>query len=540
MADFPLKVLMSAVDRVSGPIGRLHGKLAGLVRPLVGLQRRLALAAERSGLPKVVEQVRKVGGAVGGVLSQVGRLGARLFALGAIGGGIAVALVKRWATAGDEIAKTARKLGVSVETLQELRFAGSREGLDTAALDKGIEVLRRTMGEAALGRGGGVAAFEAIGVSVLDAEGRVRSFESVFEELAGKLSKLNDPALRNAIAASIFGRGGAEMMKLLSQGPDAIAALRAEAHRLGLVMSKEATAGAERFDDAVTDVIAALTGSRNAVVAPVADQISPMLERLREWFVENRPEVERWARMFSERLPEALAKVRTEAARAWHQLAPWLSLAKRLVDRFGPVTTVLVALGAVLGGPLIVSVLSLGVALAGLGASLLALPFGLVLAKIALIAAAIGGAAWLVKRAWKPLGQFFSGLFRTISAEAAALRKNLSGDVFATGSLTGEMFRRARSTTTPIVGMQADETPEQAEARARAEDERDARDRTGGFEALVPSLERMFRARANTKPAEARVRVSFDGLPQGARVRTEKNDGVLLDLDVGRSMLGAT
>ena len=271
MADFPLKVLMSAVDRVSGPIGRVHAQLAGLIRPLVGLQRRFQLAAERSGLPQIVGHLRKVGGAVGGVLSQVGRLGARLATVGAIGGGAAVALLKRWSDTGDEIAKTARKLGVSVETLQELRFAGSREGVDQAALDKGIEMMRRNLGEAALGRGEGLQAFQDLGVSVLDVEGRVRSFESVFDELADKLSKFDDASLRNLFAAKIFGgRSGGEMVKLLSVGAAGIATLREEAQRLGVVMSTEAAAGAERLNDAWTDVMASLTGVRNRLAAPIA------------------------------------------------------------------------------------------------------------------------------------------------------------------------------------------------------------------------------------------------------------------------------
>lgn len=550
VADFPLKVLMSAVDRVSGPIGQLHSRLMGLVRPIMAAQQRLKMAADQSGLTRIVQQARKVGSSLGDAGRQVGALITKLGVLGAVGGGIAARLVNRWASAGDEIAKTARKLGVSMETLQELRFAGSREGLETSVLDKGIEALRRSMGQAALGSGGGAAAFNTLGVSVLDAEGRVRSFESVFDELAAKLSKLDDSSLSNTLASMLFGGSGTEMMKLLSQGTEAIAAHRAEAHRLGLVMSKEAITTAERFVEVLKDLLATLTGLRNALAAPIAEHILPMLQRFREWLVKHRPEVDRWAKLLAQRLPEAFAKLRASGASLWKQLSPLLAFAKRVVDRFGPVTTVLVALGAVVGGPLIASVAALGVALAGLGLNILALPFGVFLGKIALLAVALAGAALLIKEHWKPLSEFFS-------EKLGEIRSHFQGFLDWADSQGLNLFDRLEELGTPqgLLSQVAQKVlkltgPSNLLGRAEPQGATGA----GGPErvgdsAWMDEIRKVYGARgggpvdparSQAAPQEARVRISFDGVPPGVRVRTERNDGVQLDLDVGRAMLGAT
>jgi hypothetical protein len=68
------------------------------------------------------------------------------------GGGLA-ALVDRSISAADAIGKTADKIGVGVEALQELRFAAKASGIEQQTLDMALPRFTRRAAEAAQGIG---------------------------------------------------------------------------------------------------------------------------------------------------------------------------------------------------------------------------------------------------------------------------------------------------------------------------------------------------------------------------------------------------
>jgi hypothetical protein len=83
--------------------------------------------------------IRALGGALAGVTTV---------------GGLA-ALVNRSISAADTIGKTADKIGVGVEALQELRFAAKASGVEQQALDMALQRFTQRTAEAAQGHGRG-------------------------------------------------------------------------------------------------------------------------------------------------------------------------------------------------------------------------------------------------------------------------------------------------------------------------------------------------------------------------------------------------
>lgn len=153
--------------------------------------------------------------------------------------------------AADAVGKAAKQAGVTAETLQELRFAGEQSGISIRGMDDSLRRMNRRLGEFVNSGGGPAAkAIEGLGIAVRDANGKIRSSESVFNDIVTKLQSIDTQAQRAAYAAQLFGDDfGPKLVPLLDQGTDGIEKLRKEAWHLGAVMSNETVASAESAED---------------------------------------------------------------------------------------------------------------------------------------------------------------------------------------------------------------------------------------------------------------------------------------------------
>ena len=109
-----------------------------------------------------LKRIETAGGKASGGLKDLGRqaeplrtgirtLGAALAGVTTVGG--LAALVNRSISAADAIGKTADKIGVGVEALQELRFAAKASGVEQQTLDMALQCFTRRAAEAAQGTG---------------------------------------------------------------------------------------------------------------------------------------------------------------------------------------------------------------------------------------------------------------------------------------------------------------------------------------------------------------------------------------------------
>lgn len=530
MADqsFPLKITLGAIDRATAPLARMQARIARLFAPLEKIGARLRVLSDTAGLPRLGASLERVGSSLLGVGREVSRLALRFGTLAAAGGAAAFALVRSYGLAGDEIAKTARKLGIEVETLQELRFAASREGIEGAAFDKGLELLTRTIGEAALGMGEGRVALQALGVAVVDTAGKVRPFDSLLGEIADKLAAVEDQNLRNAIAAKLFGRSGAEMTKLVALGSGAIGELRAEARRLGLVLSREATDDAEAFSDALDNLKASGVGLRNVFGRVALPWLTRFSDKATEFLVRLQPRAEAFAARFMERLPERLATLQRSFSELLEDARPFLDFLGRVVQRIGPARALLLTLAAVIGGPLLLAIASVAAALVSLGVTLGATPVGWILV--------LAGLAGVLIANWEKVGPFFEKLFADLKAGWTdfldwldpklvsffdRLQEFIEGPAAKVGRKVLEILGPSEAQSGAPFQVAPPATPEEQEAKRKA----------------VESIYGV-RPRAAAPSPEGRVRVSFENAPPGMRVREDKRGGMPVDLDVGYSMAG--
>jgi len=173
----------------------------------------------------------------------------------------------------DELSKAGQKIGVSTEALSALEYAARLSDVSLQQLSTGIGKLSQNMVAAVSGNKQLSGAFDAIGVSVTDANGKLRGADEVLLDLADVFKSLPDGADQTALAMQLMGKSGRDMVPLLNGGSEAITAMTDEARTLGLVVGAEFGKQAEEFNDALTTARAGLEGAASTV----ATQLTPTL-----------------------------------------------------------------------------------------------------------------------------------------------------------------------------------------------------------------------------------------------------------------------
>jgi lambda family phage tail tape measure protein len=187
----------------------------------------------------------------------------------------------------DAMSKLAQQTGTTVESISALSYAASLSDVSQDQLGDAISRLTKNMSDAARGTGEARAGFAALGLSVTDANGNLKSSDTVLSEIADKFAGYRDGAEKTALAVNIFGRAGAQLIPLLNSGADGIAELEAEAKRLGITLDTQTAQAAEAFNDSLTKLNATWEGFRNRVAAAALPALNGFTQALIEATTES-------------------------------------------------------------------------------------------------------------------------------------------------------------------------------------------------------------------------------------------------------------
>ena len=212
-------------------------------------------------------------------------LGQRMQKWGAISSAVSGVIVgsigaaaKSFAQAGAAIDDMSKRTGFTAKALGELSYAAEQSGANLAGLEKSVKGMEKFLYGASRGGAGFTATLDEIGVSLADIQDQSpeRQFEALSEAIAG----VEDPSRRAALAMKIFGKSGADLLPMLMEGKGGIAALRDEAHRLGLVMSEQDVEAAAKLDDAIARLGAQATMAFNAIGGAVAGPLTDFGDKI--------------------------------------------------------------------------------------------------------------------------------------------------------------------------------------------------------------------------------------------------------------------
>lgn len=179
--------------------------------------------------------------------------------------------------AADQLDEMSERTGLAVQTLSELEFAARMNGKTLDDVQSALNRVSVKATDAATGNKTAALAFDALGISVKNADGSMRSSLEITESIGDAFRGIQDPTLKAALAVEIFGKQGPTLVPMIEKLQDA----RKEARELGAVVGPEFAAQAAEFNDNMDRLTFMAKGFAGAILSDVLPALSDMFTEFR-------------------------------------------------------------------------------------------------------------------------------------------------------------------------------------------------------------------------------------------------------------------
>ena len=475
-AEFPLSIVLRTVDKYTAGLKEANAKIEKAFKPYKTFSSEIGKFSENLGLPKLGSAFSRVG-------SELKNLTFQAAAFGAVAAGVGAHVFKGWLDHADELRDVAKRVGLSIDTLAQLRFVGGQEGVED--LDGALEKMSKGLGEAKAKTGSLFSFLGKVSPVLRKQVLAAKSNEEAFFLFADAMAKIEDPAKRAAFATKVFGKSGQPLINMLANGSDAVRKQMEEYFRLA-GSQEEAANRADEINDSFALVGAGLDRVKASIITGLAPAILQITEKMRAWLAdpENQKRITQWIEDFGTKLPgriQALIDAIKEIGAA----------IKPVWDMIGGAKGALIAFTAIKLAPLVSSLL-------GLASALVRVTAGIRAASAAAGAASAGKAGG---------GVGALGVLGAVGVAAGATAEIASGNDIL--SVTKRNLQSMRTVGSFIPQIQA-----MAGAPIAA-----------GLAGPGAAPE-----------AKASIKVDFTNVPKGTRVTTGATDTADVDLGVGYQM----
>jgi len=222
----------------------------------------------------------------------------------------------------------AKQTGIAANEIAELFFVVEQEHGSITTLIRSLPVLAKNMSEASRNVATYKREFDALGVSVTNADGTLRNLKEVFFDIARGVGEAEDKTRALAATSTILGRGGKELFNVFKIGAEGINTLTAEFDSFGFGAQEmnKFVKDAKRFDDVWTSIKFKLQLAGVAITA----QLLPVLEKLSRKILDVD-----WVK-FGKRLAEVaegFALIASKATKAANAVYDWIATAAQFYGR---------------------------------------------------------------------------------------------------------------------------------------------------------------------------------------------------------------
>lgn len=256
--------------------------------------------------------------------------------------GYAVAMLKSTeaiAEQNDILGKQAETLGIATSELQSYQYAAELGGASSSDMSSSLENLGRVASQASRGIGAGVETFGLLGISVNDVNGNVKSSTVLMDELSDKISKLSSQSEKLEFLQNLGVSNN--LLLTLNQGVGALNKQRAEAKKLGFLLSKEDVKNAANFNDALLKVHRVIKGLTSEIATKSMPIITKLMTQFKVWFVNNKKIIQQNITKFLENMNKVLSGV-------WTVIKRVSSAINSIAQAFGGWEKTISAVGAAL------------------------------------------------------------------------------------------------------------------------------------------------------------------------------------------------
>lgn len=549
---------IEALDRFSRPMREMNDRLSDMTRPVRKFRADLDSLGRVSGLNRLNRQLGKVGEAAGSALSTMKSV---------LGWSGAAAAGAAWGFK-TQFVDVAAQFETFFSTMEQLEgsTAGARKSMDwiqqfaattpyelSQVTDAFVKLraygmdptsgLLRTLGDTASAMGKDVmAAVEAIADAVTGENERLKEFGIkgskqgkyiVYEYTAGgrtmrKAALANDRAMIQSTLSAIWNeKYGGAMNKRSRTWEGMMSNLMDQVSRFKLLVMES---GAFDF---------------------LKGKLSGLLDMLNAMADDG--SLKRLARSVGEKLVRGLEAAWAAGGRLWDILVALSGWASGLAQAVGGWENLLTGVAVLIGAKVVVAVAALAQAVFALGLALFASPIGLTVAALAALALAVKycwdrfeGFRNLLKQLWavnnmlgKAIWDLGKALLEALIHPLETAQKLVSGlGVMLAGLLPESLGKMLGLTVRAEEGESGPRAAEESGPGEQASASGGAArgPAAAGEAALRGGMSSFYSDTRTSHTSRADVRVRFDNLPRGARVTSEGD--APLDLDMGYAMTG--
>ncbi len=173
---------------------------------------------------------------------------------------------------------------MAVASIQELSFVAEQSGSSAQALESSLSGLGAKIGEAAQK---GSEDFSRLGISVRDANGHVKSTDTILDEVGNSFKRLGLSMAEQQGYAEALGIDSS-LISMLRQTSAETEKLKQRARDLGITLSPEDIKGLKEYNESISEMGAALSGLKNSIAVAIVPELEDLAEGFSDLLAENK------------------------------------------------------------------------------------------------------------------------------------------------------------------------------------------------------------------------------------------------------------
>jgi hypothetical protein len=229
---------------------------------------------------------------------------------------------------GDQVLKTAQKIGMGTQELQAMQYAAKLADVDTGELTIGLKFLNTSLYDASQGSAQAQKKFKALGLTYKDSNGNILTVDQSLGQIADKFASMEDGPKKTALAVDLFGRSGINMIPMLNQGSKNLAAITEEAQQFGLILDEVSIRQGAEFNDNLKRMRGMVLGLRNEIGMQLMPVLGGLIKKFIEWFKLNRTAISKNLALF-------FSEISKYVGVAWRAFKVLIDVGNRLIGNLG-------------------------------------------------------------------------------------------------------------------------------------------------------------------------------------------------------------
>ena len=298
--------------------------------------------------------------------------------------------------AAEAMLRSAKIAGITAESYQRLKYVFEKSYLGVDVLDLAVRMLNQHMVQAQAGQKNSKAVFQALGISVKDATGHYKSFDTVFGEVADKFAKRKDGPAKTAAAMMLFGRSGARLIPVLDKGGASIKALGDEAVRLGLILNDQTLTASQKMNLSWQAMTYRAKGLSLILFTALLPSMTKLIDHITDLIDKNKPEILQALTNGIDWLNNHLPQILDNISKFVDFLKTIINIARSVINAVGGIGNVFDIIAGIMVGQFAWGMITATASIWGVNTALYAFPGTWIIAAIA----AVAFGAYLIIRHW--------------------------------------------------------------------------------------------------------------------------------------------